>query len=459
VERTMREATRAPRRARSTSMESRAATATAGAVKQRLTGRQWWCLTAILAVAGCLRIAWVIHATKTPSSPLSGDPFFYQYYGKRFAAGHGYDNFATGEPTAYYPVGYPLLLAGVFWVVRHTPLPDNFAMATSIFQVMLGTASVALIFVIARRLFSTGTGLVAAAVLAMFPNVIFYTANAQLETVFTCALLAAVAVAVSHDWAHSLPTRSRMLTFGALLGVSALVRPFSLPLLVGLALAFLAAGHGWRRMLSGVGWAALAFGVIVAPWLVRNAIVMHAPTFSTNMGDTVCIDRYVHSTARFRFVDSPRCAPSATPEAERNSENLRFALRFVRHHPGDELGLIGKRFWYMMERDDDGLVRQIDGSGDGRRATLSRLANGYYFVMLPLAMIGVVAMLRRRRPDHIFVLSAIAALFAIPMLLWGNTRFHFPILPFIAMAAAVPVARLLSYLSGSDALTAEARDS
>jgi hypothetical protein len=224
------------------------------------------------------------------------------------------------------------------------------------------------------------------------------------------------------------------------------VRPFSIPLLVGLAITILVAGFGWRRALSGLGWATLAFAVVVAPWIVRNAMVMHAPTFSTNMGDTVCIDRYEHSTGRFRFTDSPRCAPALTPEAERNTENIRFALRFVRHHPEQEFGLIGMRFRFMMERDDDGLVfERLDPFlGQRVRSVLGWVANGYYFTTLPLAIGGLIVLIRRRRPDSVFVLTAIGTLFAIPMVLWGSPRFHFPLVPFIAITAAQPIAWALS---------------
>lgn len=413
----------------------------------RLARRERWLLASILVVAGCLRLAWALYATRTPNSPMSGDSFFYQFYGRALAEGAGYDNYSTGEPTAYYPIGYPATLAGLFWVVRHTPLPDDLPMAISLFQAVLGTASVGLIFVIARRLFDVGTALISSALLAVFPNVIFYTATAQLETVFTFAFLAAVVVAVHHDWLAGPPSRLRMVAFGALLGVSALIRPFSLPLLAGLAVTFLVGGFGWRRTASGVGWASLALALVVAPWLTRNAVVMHAPVFSTNMGDTVCIDRYVHSTGRFRFVDSPRCAPSSTPEAERSAENLRIALKFVREHPADELGLVGKRFWFMMERDSDGLdfERSQPFFGHRVRTSLNLVANAYFFALLPPALVGLVLLGRKPRPDRILVIAAIVSLLGIPLVLWGNVRFHFPLLPFIAMAAAVPLGRIARF--------------
>jgi hypothetical protein len=37
---------------------------------------------------------------------------------------------------------------------------------------------------------------------------------------------------------------------------------------------------------------------------------------------------------------------------------------------------------------------------------------------------------------------ALLGLVAIPLGLWGNVRFHVPVLPFMAMVAAVPLSRI-----------------
>ena len=410
---------------------------------QQLTAAQRRWFWSILASGAGLRLAWAIYATKEPAAV--GDPFFYFEYGKQLAAGHGYNNYGTGEPTAYYPVGYPAALAVVFWFVQHTPIPDNLALAGTLFQAALGTASIALVFVIARRLFGVTTGLVAAGVVALFPNLIFYVATLQVETLFIFLFLVVVAIAVDADWSSGALTRNRALVLGAALGVCTLVRPFGLPLLVGLAVALWLGGRGWRSAASTLGWVVLALAVVIGPWIARNVVQLHAATISTNMGDTLCIDRYVSSTGRFRFVDEAGgCAPSSLPEAERNAENIRIAMRFVREHPGEELHLLGIRAWYMMENDRDGLqaVERTSGQtflGHRLRAVLGGVADTFFFLTLALAVLGLPSFLRERRGDRILVLSAILTLVGVPLLLWGSTRFHVPLLPFMAISAAVTV--------------------
>lgn len=408
--------------------------------------RQW--LVAILVVAAGLRIAWALYATEEPIALVSGDAYSYYYYGQELAAGNGYVGYTSGEPTAYYPIGYPAMLAPLFWVVRHTPIPDNLPLAGSLLNAAFGTLSVGLVFVIARRVFGTRAGLVAAAVTAVWPNLVFYTATLQLETAFILFALAAVAVLVTHDWATGPPSRARLLAFGGVLGLSALVRPFSLPFLAGLVVALLVLGYGWRQTIAALGWTLLALAVVLTPWTVRNVVVMDSPiVFSTNMGDTLCLDRHDKATGTFQWAGHEGCVDPDTPEVERNSGNTRKAFEFVVEHPDKELRQVLERGRYMMKDDHDGLTAVESGNanrflGHRLRTLLTRIADWFFYAALVLAALGLPAFFRGRRPVRLFVVVAMLSLVAVPLGLWGNPRFHVPALPFLAIAAAVPLTRL-----------------
>ncbi|MDZ4278021.1 MAG: hypothetical protein U1B78_02665, partial [Dehalococcoidia bacterium] len=116
-------------------------------------------LAAILVLATVLRIVWIVYATGTPQELQ--DPLFYLFYGAQIADGNGY-RLLDGQPTAYYPIGYPATIGGVLALVKHTPLPDDAEFAVTSFQVLLGVATVALAYGVGRRLFNPAVGLVAA---------------------------------------------------------------------------------------------------------------------------------------------------------------------------------------------------------------------------------------------------------------------------------------------------------
>lgn len=400
----------------------------------------------VVAAAFGLRLAWALYARGEPPVDwfFSGDQYSYYHYGSEIAEGRGYIGYITGEATAYYPIGYPALLGALYFVVLHTPIPDDLLLATALFHVVLGTASVALTFVVGRAIAGYRVGLLAAVAMALFPNVIYQVATVQLETTFIFLVLACLAVIVTHDWSTGPPSLRRLVAFGAVLGGTVLVRPFVAVLLVGLASALLAVGAGWRRATAAVAVPVAAVVLISTPWAIRNAVQLDAfvPS-STNMGDTLCIDRNLDAKGGFRFADHDGCVDPGLPEVPRNRGNTKKAIEFVLEHPERELLQIVRRAKFMFRDDHDGIVA-VQTLGGG--AFLSErvvdvavpLADWYFYVVLALSVAGLPAFAaQRRRPERLIVASGLVGLLVIPLLLWGNPRFHLPLAPFMALSAAL----------------------
>lgn len=424
----------------------------------RAAAAVWWptdrghrrALSAILLLAIVLRVAWVAYAAREPTVFNSGDPYAYLFHGRELAAGRGYHSLVSTVPTAFYPIGYPLFIALFAWPVQHGLLPDDVTRLVGVAQAMLGTATVLAVWVIARRLFDARVGLLAAALVALWPGLILMTASLNLETVFVALLLGAVAVIVGRPDDQDIPTGSRMLVAGTLLGLSALVRPFSLPVL-GAVLAGLLVVRPRRAWPALWATALLAVPVvlILAPWVARNQREMGTTALSTNMGETFCMDHRVGALGYFTFpaecFEGFEDVPEADIERVRNDEDLRRGLRFIREHPTTELRLIFTRARYMVDGDHDGLLG-VESNGatpflpEALRDGLRWVADSWYRVMLLLALAGLPAFVRRATPrprDRVLVLLTAAVLIAIPLELYGYTRFHIPAIPFQAIAAAL----------------------
>ena len=403
-------------------------------------------LWAIVLVGFVCRLAWALYARGEPPVDWyrSGDEFSYYYYGREIALGHGYISYVTDQATAYFPIGYPAILGALYFVVLHTPLPDDLLLATSLLHVVVSTLSIGLLFIVGRRIASVRVGLFAAALLAVFPNMIFQVATVQLETIFTFLVLAALVVIVDHDWSAGPPTVRRLMAFGAALGVAVLVRPFAAVLLLGLAGALASLRMHWRRATTVI---AIPITVVVAlsiPWTIRNAIQMDAfVVSSTNMGDTLCIDRNSDATGGFRIANHDGCVDPNLPEVERNRGNTKKAVQWVVHNPGRELLQIGRRARVMFASDHDGIYAvQTLGGGAFLPASVVDVAeptaDWYFFVLLALAVVGAPQLASRtRRPERLLVASGLLGLLMIPLLLWGNPRFHLPLAPFLTLAAAL----------------------
>ena len=397
-----------------------------------------------------LRTAWVLYAGREPTAFAGGDPVAYLYYGRELAAGHGYCSFITNLPTAFYPIGYPLFIALFAWPAQHGLLPDDVTRLVGLAQAVLGTATVLFVWVIARRLFGETAATIAAFLVAFWPGLILLTASLNLETVFVALLMGALAVLLSDEDKHG---TARVFVAGLLLGLSALVRPFSIPVLVAVLIGT-CVQRGWRPALHVTALLTLSMALVLAPWVWRNQRTLGTTSLSTNMGDTFCLDHREGAFGYFAFAEEclqgyDDVAP-ADVERVRNDENLRRGLRFIRDNPGEEVRLIPIRAWHTIEHDHDGLLAVEAGSGPfvprWLRVALKFVANWWYWITLALAALGVPAFVRRSRPElgnRLIVGLTAAILIAIPLELYGYTRFHIPVLPFQAIAAAVTVAGAL----------------
>ena len=404
---------------------------------------RWW-LLGIVAVGSCLRVAWALYATR-PAVGLH-DPTFYSIFAGQIADGRGY-RLLDGQPTAYYPVGYPAALAAVYWLADLLDVVHDRLSLVVALNLAAAGASFALVFEVGRRLFDHRVGLVAAAGLALMPNLVFHTGLALTETLFNAVALAAVLVVVATSWRER--HVGALVAFGALVGVSALIRPPSLLFVPVLALAGArSAGWGWREGLRSLVVPALAAAAVIAPWTVRNIVVMEAPVLiSTNMGDNLCIGN--NPAASGHFQPEPSCLDGygalRRPELEvrRDADNRRRGIEYIRNEPLAQIRLVGLRLLNTFRNDTDGL-RAAESYGDDpfipgpTRTALGVAANVTFFATLVLGLASLVVCRGRdqRRPGRVFVALAGASLAVTPLAFFGDPRFHVPVVPFLVVGAA-----------------------
>jgi hypothetical protein len=215
-------------------------------------------------------------------------------------------------------------------------------------------------------------------------------------------------------------------------------------------------GTGARR---AIAQGAIALGValaVITPWTIRNALVMHAPILiSTNMGDDLCYGHSPEATGAFLqtgWCETPPARTRAEWEVRHNKWNTKEAWTYATHHPRREVELLGEKAKYTFAYgDSDGLlVVESYGSDQfidkGFRNTLVVIANTWYYTMAALALFGLSAFLRGD-PRRLMVLLSIVALLISPMIFIGGDRYHVPVLPLVALIAAVPVTWLISRLT------------
>src|SRR4051794_20908354 len=270
------------------------------------TGIRRGALGAVVAGALVLRLGLAIAA---PLPSVVGDPAMYDEIALSVATGHGFARLprhagGPGRPTAVHPPAWPGLLAGADVITGQARPADpvrpaaghavHAAGATAarwrlgrVLQALLGVAAVVLLGVVARALWGDGVGLVAAGLGALYPAGAVLGLTLLGEPLFIVLMLGALAAVLRH---RAPPHRRRWVVLaGALIGLATLTRNNGLVLLLPLGAGVWIARPrtSWRAIMAPLALVAAALAV-VAPWTVRNAVVMHAfVPVSSNIGKTL----------------------------------------------------------------------------------------------------------------------------------------------------------------------------
>ena len=432
---------------------------------------------AVGLIAAGLRAIWVLLAARAPVG-LS-DPFVYLSAAASLSEGNGYTSL-LGRSTAYYPPGYPMFVAAVQRVSEFIGQGPRLILILGLAQAVLGGVGAAALVIAGNRLRpGAWLGVVAGLLFAFWPNLIIHSGLVLSESLYLsafCVLLAALCVWTCKSGATT--RNNTVMVISILLGATALctlVRPQSVAVLLPAAgLGWLLGGLGWRVALRGVALLVLGMLIAILPWTLRNALVMKAfVPMSTNTGDNFCIG--FHDGATGGFSIAAACATSGNytdgPEIEvaRDGELRARSLRWIAEHPGEIPALSFQKLQITMSHDADAVFAFESYGADAHlsnseRSLLNWVSNIYYWAVSLLALVGAALILRDwraankstvnkstankssvnkssallRQTSFGLVLVGICMFGALlPVLFFGHERFKIPILPCVALLAAL----------------------
>jgi 4-amino-4-deoxy-L-arabinose transferase-like glycosyltransferase len=377
-----------------------------------------------------------------------------------FANGDGYViSQGPGQPpevTAINPPVHTLFITALDVLGFDDPEPQRVALS------LFASVGVLLMGLVGRRLGGAAVGLTAAAIAAFHPMWTqppgILMAEAEYLVMVPLVLLLALR-------ALDRPSTGRLAALGAGLGLTALTRSEGVLLVLLLAgpVVFLAV-RPWKDRLVAGAVVAVAFGLILGPWVVRNYRAFGGLTLSNNAGVTL-LGTYCHTPyeadelgswdANCFFEEAAKIYEPGRPEPENGwneyEENRAWAglaADFVWSHQKKTVLVMGAkvgRMWgfYASEGQYDFDVREI------RDPTWQRVGQILNFVLLGLGIIGAALLPRRwwRRWSLIVALPIIAT--ATAAIFLGTTRSRITAEPAIALFAAVGIVLLATRARGA----------
>jgi 4-amino-4-deoxy-L-arabinose transferase-like glycosyltransferase len=369
-----------------------------------------------------------------PNRVAGGDAYYYHNAANLLVAGKGFIN-----PFLYYPhnlhhevatASWPPLF--VFVLAAASVVGFKSFFAHRIWCCIIGAGAVVLCGLVGREIGGRRVGLIAAFLVAVYPNIWMSNELALSETL-SPVLVALVLLAAYRFWKR--PGLWTVVWLGASIGVAALARDelSLLAVFIMVPLVLLARTLSWWRRISLVAVGGLVAMLIVGPWIGYNMSRFKDPVLiSSGFGITLASANCnaVYSGA-YEGYWSFACA-LATPlkpfsatvdESVQGAEAQAYALHYIRTHENRllpvEMARLGRAFGFFHPLEQV----KLDSTVETRPYHWALVGLGMYYALFALSIGGVIVLRRRRVP--VFPLLAIGLDVMISVALtFGQTRYR-----------------------------------
>jgi 4-amino-4-deoxy-L-arabinose transferase-like glycosyltransferase len=331
---------------------------------------------------------------------------------------------------AFFNMGYSFfVLAPVLWLSDHSLLGLRLA------NLVCGTVSIALVYMVAREAGANRKArLLSAALWALYLPCGVYGVYLAKENFMIPLMLGVLWCALR--MMRTFELRIAVLC-GGLFGLLALTGNAALSLVGTVGVALLVSKSALRIRILSVPVILVVATLVASPWLVRNATLLGAPVLNTNGGFNLYLGN--NPAADGMFVSIAQTPRGPTWHALREevgevqaSETLKSeALAWIKSHPGEFFALSVKKlglFW--MPPLHNGRDAPVGAE------KLIRLVWLIEFVLVVCAAIATLPYVRSR-PSLAVLWTAVAFYSAVHMLFYVIFRYREPIMPIVCVLAAV----------------------
>lgn len=386
----------------------------------------------IAAAAFALRAVYdVVHR----GFPVQGDAMTFHLVGQGLADGRGFvEALPPGGPTAEHPPMMELFLAALDKLGGNGFLVHRLALG------LVGTATVVLIGLVARRIGGDRLGLVAAGLAAVYP--MLWTADGSLmsETLYGLFLVASLLAALRM---RERPSRRRAAALGALIALAALTRGEALALVVLLAVPVaIASAPAWRRRAALWGVTLAACVVVLAPWTIFNLTRFDTPVLISTNSNGLFVGANCRDTYGGPLIGAWRfqCYTPRRPgedEAAYFARQRTIGIDYALDHTGRWPAVVAARVGRLLD------VYRFDQSvffntAEGRPAGPIRWGIRVYWVVALLAVAGAALLARGgRRLPLVVLLAPVVMVLLVGIVTYGGTRFRYAAEPSLVVLAAV----------------------
>lgn len=396
----------------------------------------------VIALVGL--VARVVYVVCMRNHPIGIDGMKYEFRAQALADGRGFilplPSFFGGTPKVFSdasnPPAWSLLLAAASKVSLRSILSHQLVASA------LGAATIVITGLGGRAAFGRRAGLIAAGLVAVYPNVWLYDRELVAEPLALFGTAASLWLAYRF---LAKPSPGLAFALGAAVGLLAMTRSEQIFLVVFLVLPLIIAARGivWRRRVAWLALASVACVLLIAPWTAYNTTRFDRPVvLSTGLGWAMaqgnCAPTYSGELLGYYQNGFNSCSPGMrlSSDASIADGQLRsMAITFMGEHLTRVPIVVGARIGRTFN-----LFRpfqQVHLEAERQTPTwVLRLGLFVYWMLVALAVLGAVFARRRKIPIYPLLAFPAVVLLSVAFTI-GAVRYRAP--------AEIPLALLAAF--------------
>lgn len=381
----------------------------------------------------------IVFLVATRNHVLVGDEPVYASYGENAVQGRWFWAETMGQsshPSMWKPPGYPLFVMLGYSLLGADP--DRMLLLQVL---VLAPLTILLVWLLARDLFGSTAGIVAAAVAATYPGT--WQFEVRLFSEGLAAVLALVVVLLVLG--RGRPSPARVALVGLAMAANLYVRPTAVYLFVLVFVAWWVA-MGLR---SAVVRVAAAFGLallLILPWTIRNATLEDSGFVLLSVQDAAVYGTFNEDSASspthpYAWQPSPpSLMPTLLPLLATESEfrvrqaAQELAVEYIKAHPESVPSAI---FWNGLSRlwdIRDPSIALTETQHQGRERGVAIVHLTMYYPILALVVLGLWRW--RRNLAIVLPLLALVPTMAVVFSIDAGTRYRAPTEPLLVVLAS-----------------------
>jgi hypothetical protein len=414
----------------------------------------WFRPALAIVVVGALLVRVVyVFAYRRDFVP-GGDAFFYHAGANLLADGKGFIspffvNQGMHRAAAEHPPLYIVFLAIPSVLGMHSVLTHL------LWSCVLGAGTVWLIGLLGRAVGGARTGIIAAVIAAVYPNLWAPDGQLQAETLSMFATVAILLLAYRY-WQK--PTWPRLVYVGAACGLGTLARSeliLMVPFVV-IPLVWATADRSWGEKVKWLGASVLAAVIVIAPWTIYNVTRFEHPILISAQIDPLLASANCDTTyyGELQGYFDINCALAiakekgitlADDESEEGLIYRRAAEDYIRGHLSRLPAVEGVRLLRIVGLYKTSLYVHADWYVEGRRPYWITWSGLYTFWLVALtAIAGAVVLHRRANSPPLYpLLAPVFAVVVTVLVTYASTRFRTTAEPSLVVLSAIAVDALL----------------